>query len=150
MDKDIIVSVEGVSKKFRMPHDRQAGLKGTFLNVLLGKNKYQEFYALKDISFNVGKGEFVGIIGRNGSGKSTLLKIIAGILKPTSGSVRANGKIAPFLELGLGFQEELSGKENVYLYGAVLGLNKFQIEKKYPEIVGFSELERFMDMKLKN
>lgn len=150
MGNSIAVSVNRISKKFRMPHDRQTGLKGTFLNMLLGKNKYQEFYALKDISLNVMKGDFVGIIGRNGSGKSTLLKTIAGILKPTSGSVKVNGKIAPFLELGLGFQEELSGKDNVYLYGAVLGLSKIQIEKKYPEIVEFSELERFMDMKLKN
>ena len=140
MGNSIAVSVNRISKKFRMPHDRQTGLKGTFLNMLLGKNKYQEFYALKDISLNVMKGDFVGIIGRNGSGKSTLLKTIAGILKPTSGSVKVNGKIAPFLELGLGFQEELSGKDNVYLYGAVLGLSKIQIEKKYPEIVEFSEL----------
>lgn len=146
----MVISVENVSKVFKIPHDIQLGLKGTLLNMIKGRNKYEKLYALKDISFEVKKGEFIGVIGRNGSGKSTLLKIITGILKPTRGSVRVNGKIAPFLELGLGFQGELTGKENIYLYGAVFGLTKKQIDKRYNEIVGFAELERFMDMKLKN
>ncbi len=150
MEEGLAISVKEVAKVFKIPHDRQPGLKGTLLNIVKGKHKYDEFYALKDISFDVKKGEFVGIIGRNGSGKTTLLKLMAGILKPTSGSITVNGKIAPFLELGLGFQEELTGKENVYLYGAVLGLSKRQIDEKYKEIVEFAELEEFMHTKLKN
>ena len=150
MTKEIVISLKNISKIFKIPHDKQYGLKGTFLNLIKGKNSYEEFYALKEINIDVKKGEFIGIIGPNGSGKSTLLKIIANILKPDTGSVKVNGNIASFLELGLGFHEELTGKENVYLYGAILGLNKKQIDQKYSKIVSFSELERFMDMKLKN
>ena len=150
MKDDISISVDKVSKLFKIPHDRQSGLKGTILNAIMRKNVYEKFYALKNVSFDVKKGNFVGLIGRNGSGKTTLLKIIAGVLKPTAGSVKVNEKIAPFLELGLGFQEELTGKENVYLYGAVLGMAKKLIDEKYDDIVRFAELKRFMDMKLKN
>ena len=150
MKEGVVISVKNVSKVFKIPHDWQMGLKGTVLNIVLGKSSYEKFYALKDVSFNVRKGEFIGVIGRNGSGKSTLLKIIAGILKPTAGSAVVNGKLAPFLELGLGFQGELSGKDNIYLYGAVLGLTKKQIDEKYKEIVDFAELGKFTDMKLKN
>lgn len=150
MKADIAISVQNVSKIFKIPKDRQDGLKGTLLNALRGRSGYEKFYALKDMSFDVHMGEFVGIVGRNGSGKSTLLKIIAGILVPNSGSIKVRGRIASFLELGLGFQGELTGRENVYLYGAVLGLSKKQINDKYQDIITFSELEKFMNMKLKN
>jgi len=150
MSNDIAISVEGISKKFKIPYDKQTGLKGTFINILLGKNKYRTFYPLKNIGFDIKKGEFVGIIGRNGSGKSTLLKIIAGILEPTSGTIKVNGKFAPILELGFGFQDELTGKENVYLYGSILGLTKEKIDQKYNQIITFAELSKFMNMKLKN
>ena len=105
---------------------------------------------MKDIDLDVYKGEFLGIMGRNGSGKSTLLKILAGIYEPTSGSVKVTGSVVPFLELGVGFNAELSGRENVFLNGIILGMSKDKLKKKYDEIVAFAELEKFMDMPLKN
>mgnify|MGYP001399750116 CR=1 FL=1 len=150
MENKIVISVKDISKVFKIVHNRQSGLKGTILSAILRKNSYEKFYVLKDVSFDIKKGDFIGVIGRNGSGKTTLLKIIAGILKPTKGSVNVNGKIAPFLELGLGFQEELTGKENILLYGAILGMTKKVIDGKYRNIVRFAELERFMDTELKN
>ena len=114
------------------------------------KNGYEEFKALDDVSFEVKKGEFFGIIGRNGSGKSTLLKILAGIYIPDQGKVNINGLISPFLELGIGFNLELSGRDNVYLNAAVLGLTKKEIDQKFDDIVEFSELRRFIDQKVKN
>lgn len=146
----VVIDVKGVSKKFKMPLDKQSGIKGTLISYLAGKAKYREFHALKDISLQVNKGDFIGIIGPNGSGKSTLLKIIAGIIKPDSGSVKVNGKISPFLELGLGFQGELSGIDNVYLYGVILGMTRKEIDRKYNRIVEFSGLKGFMNMPLKN
>jgi|SRR3989339_344448 len=143
------VSLHNVSKKFYIPHEKRTTLKEHFIHIF-NKTKYESFHALNNISFNVKKGEFLGIIGANGSGKSTLLKIIAGIYNPSEGKVTVNGKISPFLELGVGFDPELSGTENVYLNGAVLGLSKKQIDKKYQAIVEFAEMERFMDMKVKN
>jgi ABC-2 type transport system ATP-binding protein len=111
---------------------------------------YESFTALDDISFNIKKGEFISIIGRNGSGKSTLLKILAGIYTPDSGNVEINGGISPFLELGVGFNPELSGKDNIYLNGSILGLPLKEISRKFDEIVAFSELERFINLKVKN
>lgn len=114
------------------------------------KPSYEKLHALHDINFEVKKGEFFGIVGRNGSGKSTLLKIIGGIYQPTLGRVRVNGTLTPFIELGIGFNPELTGRENVFLNGAILGLTRKEIKKKYDEIVDFAELEKFMDQKLKN
>jgi ABC-2 type transport system ATP-binding protein len=144
-----IISVKNVSKKFVIAHERENSLKRTLLN-FWKKKTYEEFYALKDVSFEINRGEFVGIIGRNGSGKSTLLKILAGIYSPTSGNVIVDGTISPFLELGVGFNGELSGRDNIFLYGAVLGLSKKEIESKFKEIVEFAELSKFIDMKMKN
>lgn len=150
IEKEIAIKVENVSKTFRIPHERISTLRGAFVNAF-GDKGYEEFKALDGVSFEVKKGEFFGIVGRNGSGKSTLLKILAGIYQPDKGgSVRVNGRISPFLELGIGFQQELSGRDNVHLNATVLGLSKKQIAEKFDAIVGFSELERFIDQKIKN
>jgi ABC-type polysaccharide/polyol phosphate transport system ATPase subunit len=148
-DKDIAIKVENISKTFRIPHEKISSLRGAFVN-LLGDKGYEEFKALDNVSFKVKKGEFFGIIGRNGSGKSTLLKILAGIYKPDEGRVKINGLISPFLELGIGFNPELSGRDNIYLNAAVLGLTHKQIDEKFEDIVRFSELKRFIDQKVKN
>lgn len=143
------IKVTGVSKTFRIPHEKITSLRGAAVSAFK-KHTYEEFKALDDVTFSVKKGEFFGIIGRNGSGKSTLLKILAGIYQADKGSVRINGMISPFLELGIGFNPELSGRDNVYLNATVLGLTHKQIEAKFDDIVKFSELERFIDQKLKN
>lgn len=143
------ITVKKVSKRFKIPHEKKTTLKEHFINVFK-KTTYESFDAVKDVSFDIHKGEFVGIIGANGSGKSTLLKMIAGIYHPSQGKIKVEGKISPFLELGVGFDPELSGKENVYLNASVLGLTKKQIDERYQSIVDFAELERFMDMKVKN
>jgi len=149
MDKGIAIKVENVSKTFRIPHEKISSLRGAFVN-LFRTNGYEEFKALDGVSFEVKKGEFFGIIGRNGSGKSTLLKILAGIYQPDSGRVKVNGLISPFLELGIGFNPELSGRDNIYLNASVLGLTHKQIDEKFDDIVRFSELRRFIDQKVKN
>lgn len=149
MKEDIAIQVNNVSKTFRIPHEKISSLRGAFVGVFR-KKTYEEFKALNDVSFEVKKGEFFGIIGRNGSGKSTLLKILAGIYQLDGGKIHINGLISPFLELGIGFNPELSGRDNVYLNATVLGLTKKQIDRKFNDIVAFSELERFIDQKLKN
>ncbi len=149
MDQDIAISVKNLSKTFKIPHEKVSSVRGAVVNMFRDKT-YEEFQALDDISFEVKKGEFFGIIGRNGSGKSTLLKILAGIYEPDRGEVQVNGMISPFLELGIGFNPELSGRDNVYLNATVLGMTKKQIDEKFDAIVAFSELERFIDQKLKN
>lgn len=149
MDKEIAVKVENISKTFRIPHEKITSLRGAFVSAFKTKG-YEKFKALDDVSFEVKKGEFFGIIGRNGSGKSTLLKILAGIYKPDKGHVKINGLISPFLELGIGFQQELSGRDNVYLNATVLGMTRKQIDEKFADIIRFSELERFVDQKIKN
>lgn len=149
MDKDIAIRVENLSKTFKIPHEKVSTLRGAFVNAFR-KKSYEEFKALDDVSFEVKKGEFFGIIGRNGSGKSTLLKILAGIYQPDKGKIHIDGRISPFLELGIGFNPELSGRDNIYLNATVLGLKKKQIDEKFDSIVAFSELERFIDQKLKN
>lgn len=149
MNKEIAIKVEHISKSFEIPHEQRNTIRERIINVRK-KTTYEKFEALKDVSFEIWKGEFFGIIGRNGSGKSTLLKILAGIYTPDSGSVEVSGEISPFLELGVGFNPELSGKDNIFLNGTILGLTKKEIEKKYRQIVEFSELERFIDVKLKN
>lgn len=151
MSSDIAISVKNVSKNFKLPHERVDSLKSVFVNPF-NKNsrKYESQHALKDISFDIKKGEFFGIVGRNGSGKSTLLKIIAGIYQPNEGSVTVNGRLVPFIELGVGFNPELTGRENTYLNGALMGFHVKEIDNKYKQIVEFAELEKFMDQKLKN
>lgn len=149
MKDTIAIKVTSVSKAFRIPHEKVTSVKGAVVSVFKSKS-FEEFKALDDISFEVKKGEFFGIIGRNGSGKSTLLKILAGIYKPDKGKVEIDGMISPFLELGIGFNPELSGRDNVYLNATVLGMTKKQIDEKFDSIVKFSELERFIDQKLKN
>lgn len=155
MDNDIAIKVQGVSKTFK----DQAGattIKNSFIELgrkIAGKpeqHKKKGFTALKDINFEVKRGEFFGIVGRNGCGKSTLLKIMAGVYTPTKGAVVVNGKLTPFIELGVGFNPELSGRDNVFLNGALLGFNRKQMEAMYKDIVDFAELHEFMDMKLKN
>ncbi len=149
MNKNIAIKVENVSKIFRIPHKKITSVQGLFLN-MFRKNSHEEFNALSDISFKVKRNEFFGIIGQNGSGKSTLLKILAGIYQADKGNVKVNGMISPFLELGIGFNPELSGRDNIYLNATVLGLSRKQIDEKFADIVAFSELERFIDQKLKN
>jgi lipopolysaccharide transport system ATP-binding protein len=150
MDKDVAISVKNISKTFKIPHEKVSSLRGAAVSAFSRNKGFEEFKALDDVSFEVKKGEFFGIIGRNGSGKSTLLKILAGIYQTEKGSVKIDGRISPFLELGIGFNPELSGRDNVYLNATVLGLTKKEIDKKFDLIVKFSELERFIDQKLKN
>ena len=144
------IKVEMVSKTFRLPHEKYSTLKSSLIHFWGRKKGFEEQEVLKDISFEVKSGEFFGIIGKNGSGKSTLLKLMAGIYSPTHGEIAINGSLTPFIELGVGFNPELTGRENVYLNGALLGFNRKQMAKMYPGIVEFAELERFMDQKLKN
>lgn len=146
---NIAVSVKNVSKQFSIPHEKISSIKIAFIN-LFKRKTYESFYALKDVSFEVKKGEFFGILGRNGSGKSTLLKILAGVYTADSGHTKAHGLISPFLELGIGFNPELSGRDNIYLNATVLGLTEKEIDEKFDSIVAFSELERFIDQKVKN
>lgn len=147
---EIAIEVGNVSKTFKLPHEKQSSIKGLFVNTFRGKRTYEKQQVLDDISFRVKKGEFIGIVGRNGSGKSTLLKLLAGIYTPDKGSIQVNGKLVPFIELGVGFNPELTGRENVFLNGALLGFNRKEMLVMYDEIVEFAELEKFMDQKLKN
>lgn len=151
-NNEVVVRVSGVSKSFKLPHEQHAGLKQAITSILSHKRKrgFEIQDALKDISFEVKKGDFFGIVGRNGSGKSTLLKILSGIYEPSKGTVEVNGSLVPFIELGVGFNPELTGRENVFLNGALLGFTHKQVEAMYDEIVSFAELESFMDQKLKN
>ena len=148
-DDKTVVSIDNVSKTFLVPHERHNSLKQGVLNMFITK-KNSKLHTLKGVSIDIKKGEFFGIMGRNGCGKSTLLKIIAGIYQPSSGKVLVDGRLAPFIELGVGFNMELTGKENIFLAGTILGMKKKEIEDKYQTIVNFSELEEFMDQKLKN
>lgn len=149
-EKEIALDVNNVSKEFKLPHEKQGSIKGMFLNLFRGRTSYEKQKVLKDVSFTVKKGEFIGIVGRNGSGKSTLLKLLAGIYHPDKGSIQINGVLTPFIELGVGFNPELTGRENVFLNGALLGFNRSQMSSMYKDIVEFAELEKFMDQKLKN
>lgn len=149
-ESEVALSVEHVSKSFRLPTEQATGLKQAFINWTKGVKGYKEQKVLKDISFEVHKGDFFGIVGRNGSGKSTLLKLISGIYVPDEGKIRYEGKLVPFIELGVGFNPELTGRENVYLNGALLGFTREEIDAMYDDIVDFAELGEFMDQKLKN
>lgn len=144
------VIVKDLYKTFKLPHEQHSGFKQLIINVFKRVRGYEKQHVLKDISFEIKKGEFFGIVGRNGSGKSTLLKILAGIYVPDKGLVQVNGSLTPFIELGVGFNPELTGRENVFLNGALLGFSRSEIEEMYSTIVEFAELEKFMDLKLKN
>ncbi|HVQ45018.1 MAG TPA: ABC transporter ATP-binding protein [Candidatus Saccharimonadia bacterium] len=149
MTEPIAISLHRVSKNFKLPHEQYTGLKQALLNFRPGQ-KYEIQHVLTGLSFDIKKGEFFGIVGRNGSGKSTLLKLLAQIYSPNVGSVTVHGSLTPFIELGVGFNPELTGRENVYLNGALLGFDRQQMGNLYDEIVEFAELSEFMDQKLKN
>lgn len=146
----VALKVEHLYKSFILPHERHTGIKQYLINIFKQKKGYEHQEVLKDISFNVEQGDFFGIVGRNGSGKSTLLKLLAGIYTEGSGNIEVNGTLVPFIELGVGFNPELTGRENIFLNGALLGFSRKEMQQKYDSIVEFSELERFMDQKLKN
>lgn len=145
-----MIEVKNVSMSFRLSQDRIQSIKEYLVTLAKGKLKYKEFWALKNVSFTVRPGEVLGIIGRNGAGKSTILKVISGILKPTEGSVSVRGNIVPMLELGSGFDFDLTGRENIYLNGSILGYSRHFLDEKYDEIVSFSELGEFIEMPIRN
>lgn len=149
-EKNVVVKVESLTKSFKIPTEASSGIKQKLINRLKGKKGYRDFTPLKGISFEIEEGEFFGIVGRNGSGKSTLLKTIANIYTPTGGKVGVKGTLVPFIELGVGFNPELTGRENVFLNGALLGFSRSEVEAMYDEIVDFAEIRDFMDEKLKN
>ncbi len=144
-----MIEVNNLSKKYKIPHEKRNTFFETMLSYIKNQMEWETFYALKNINFKVNKGEIVGLIGKNGSGKTTLLRILAGITPPTSGNFKVEGKVAPFLSLGIGFHHELTAKENLYLYGAILGLTRKETKSKLDEIFEFAEVEKFQDMKLK-
>ena len=145
-----MIEVQNVSMRFRMANDRISSIKEYAIARLRGKLQYSEFEALKNVSFDVKRGEVVGLIGHNGAGKSTMLKVISGILRPSEGSVRVAGNVAPMLELGSGFDMDMTGRENIFLNGAILGYSEEFLRRKYDEIVAFSEIEPFIDVPLRN
>ena len=149
-ENNSIIRVENVSMRFRMANDRVTSIKEMVTKMLKRQVEYKDFWALKNVSFDVKKGEVIGLIGRNGAGKSTILKIISGILKPTEGRVYRGGGIVPMLELGSGFDYDLTGKENIYLNGAVLGYSKEFLESRYNDILEFSELGEFINTPIRN
>lgn len=146
----VVLSADHVSKSFKLPTEQATGLKQAVINWTKGVKGYKKQTVLKDVSFEVHQGEFFGIVGRNGGGKSTLLKLISQIYYPNDGEIRVHGKLVPFIELGVGFNPELTGRENVYLNGALLGFSREQVDAMYDDIVDFAELDEFMDQKLKN
>lgn len=147
---ETMISVRNLKKSFKLPTEKSTGLKQAIFNTLKGIKGYTKQEVIKGISFDVKKGEFLGIVGRNGSGKSTLLKLLSEIYIPDSGKIKVNGSLVPFIELGVGFNPELTGRENIYLNGAMLGFSNSEMDKMYNEIVEFAELEPFMNQKLKN
>ncbi len=151
-DTEVAISVSNVSKSFKLPHEKLTSIKGLLINTFRrgSKSTYDIQQVLDDVSFEVKQGEFFGIVGRNGSGKSTMLKLLAGIYTQDSGGIDIHGSLTPFIELGVGFNQELTGRENVFLNGSLLGFSRAEMLAMYDDIVLFSELERFMDQKLKN
>lgn len=147
-----MIILKNVSMKFNLGVEKDNSLKMIFINLFTPRKKKKKdyFWALKDIDFRINKGDVVGIIGANGAGKSTLLKVVSGVYKPTTGTVEVNGKISPMIELGAGFDGELTARENIYLNGAILGYSKEFLEEKFEEIVEFSELREFLDVPIKN
>ena len=147
---DIAIKVKNLHKSFRLPTEQAFGLKQAIFNRLRGVKGYKEQKVLRGLDFEIKKGEFIGIVGRNGSGKSTLLKILAGIYYPEKGEVTIDGTLVPFIELGVGFNPELTGRENVYMNGALLGFSNEEMDAMYDDIWDFAELKDFQDQKLKN
>lgn len=151
INKGNVIEIKNLSKVFHIPHEQRGTLAESIIGMITkGKVRYEKLYALRNLSLNVRKGEFLGIIGPNGSGKTTLLKVVAGILEPEKGSIEVIGKVVPFLELGIGFVQELTAKENIYLYGSLLGLTKKDIDAKFRKIVNFAEIKKFIDTPLKD
>lgn len=148
--KETVIELKNVGIKFNLSQEKVDSLKEYVIKLIKKELMYNEFWALKDVSFSIQKGDRVGVLGLNGAGKSTLLKIISGVYKPSEGTVTHKGVIAPLLELGAGFDPQYTGKENIFLYGSVLGYSRKYLEEKYDEIVEFSELEKFIDVPLKN
>ena len=146
----MIIRSNDISMRYLMTYDRIQSIKEYIVQMLRGKIKYEEFWALKNVSFEVERGEVVGIIGHNGAGKSTLLKVISGILKPTGGSLEVHGNVVPMLELGSGFDHDLTGRENIFLNGSILGYSEKYLKEKYEQIVEFSELGKFIDVPIRN
>ena len=144
-----MLKVTNISKSFIIPHEKRDTLKEGFVS-LFRKKTYERFKALDDINLQINQGDFVGIVGRNGSGKSTLLKILSGIYQPDEGKIEVEGEVAPFLELGIGFQPELTGRENVYLNGTLLGLTRKEINQRFDSLVEFAGVANFIDLKVKN
>ena len=146
-----MINIDKVSMKFNLGIEKDNSIKQVFVNLFTGnKKKKEEFWALKDISFHINKGEVVGLIGSNGAGKSTLLKVVSGVMKPTEGKITINGVISPMIELGAGFDANLTARENIYLNGAILGYSKKFLDEKFESIVDFSELREFLDVPVKN
>ena len=150
MERNPIVTVDNVSMKFNLSSEKFDSFKEYVIKSIKRQVSYDAFMALQGVSFEVMRGDSVGLVGLNGSGKSTMLKVIAGVLKPTEGKVAVNGTIAPLIELGAGFDMDLTARENVFLNGALLGYNRARMEEQYPDIVEFSELAEFMDVPVKN
>lgn len=148
--KETVIEVKNVSMHFNLMVERVDSIKEYVIKLIKGKLLYNDFVALSHVSFNVKKGEIIGLIGLNGAGKSTLLKIIAGVLKPTSGEVTVKGNIAPLIEVGAGFDPELTARENIYLNGAILGHDRKFMDSKFDEIIDFAELRNFVDVPVKN
>lgn len=146
----MIIRANDISMRYLMTYDRIQSIKEYVVQLLRGKIKYEEFWALKNVSFEVERGEVVGIIGHNGAGKSTLLKVISGILKPTGGALEVHGNVVPMLELGSGFDHDLTGRENIFLNGSILGYSEKYLKEKYEQIVEFSELGKFIDVPIRN
>ena len=147
-----MIKIDNVSMKFNLGIEKDFSMKQAFINLFTKKSKIkkEEFWALKDVKFNIDKGEVVGLIGSNGAGKSTLLKVVSGVMKPTKGKVEVHGVISPMIELGAGFDGNLTARENIYLNGAILGYSKKFIDEKFDEIVEFSELRDFLEVPVKN
>ena len=147
-----MIKLDGISMRFNLGIEKTFSIKEAFISIFDKKRrpKITEFWALSDVSFEVKKGEVIGLIGSNGAGKSTLLKVVSGVMKPTKGNVTVNGQISPMIELGAGFDQELTARENIYLNGAILGYSKEFIDEKFEEIVEFSELRSFLDAPVKN
>jgi len=145
-----VIKIEDVGMKFNLSQEKIDNIKEYFIKMLKRELMFQEFWALRDISFEIGEGDRVGVVGLNGAGKSTLLKIISGVMKPTEGNVEIKGKLVPLLELGAGFDSNYTGRENIYLNGAILGYTQEFLEEKYDEIVDFAEIKEFMDVPIKN